>query len=220
MLPEVQGYWIGFVGVLFGVGGTVAVAIAGFKNTSRTAEQALEARHEDRLWTRKADAYQDAMAEALQRAYCREKVVKTKADDREIPAKEPAAEDPMGKEWFDMQGRLRIYGRPEVLTAFEVSMKATDALNPGHGRTVRVTEQFMNLLHAAMAKDDALMHAIRCDLGTDDRSPPLQMRRGPAGKGYETMGGPEPDEEGTDLMGGPDAGPDSVRQTGESDQIQ
>jgi hypothetical protein len=219
MLPEVQGYWIGFVGVLVGVGGTVAVAIAGFKNTRRATEKVLEARRDDRLWTRKADAYQDAMTEALQRADCRKKVVKTKADDRQIPAKEPAAEDPMGKEWFDLQGRLKTYGRQEVLAAFEASMKATDALNPGHGRTVRVTEQFMNLLHAAMAKDDALMDAIRCDLGID-RSPPPQMTRGPAGEGRETMGGPEPDEEGTDLMGGPDAGPDSVRQTGESDQFQ
>ena len=129
------------------------------------------------MWTRKADAYQDAMAEALQRADCRERVVETRADDREIPAKEPAAEDPMGEEWFYMQARLQIYGRSEVLTAFKASMEATDALNPGHGRSVRVTEQFMNRLHAAMAKDDTLMHAIRCDLGTDDRSPPPDDKR-------------------------------------------
>ena|SRR5215469_4701233 len=164
MDPTVQGAWVaaasGLVGVLVGVGGTTFVAVKGFRNTRDATQETLVARRDDRLWTRKADAYQDAMTAALQRHDRRQQVLDAKAPPE-------ALELQVSQEWFDMQGRLRTFGAAKVVTAFEHSMKASERLNVHYEDAIAVTEAFEEDLHNAMVADDALVWAIRCDLGIE-----------------------------------------------------
>jgi hypothetical protein len=171
MDPTVQGAWVaavsGFVGVLVGVGGATLVATKGSRNarvaTEKTLEatrdatqKALDASRADRLWARRADAYQDAMTAALQRHDRRQQVL-----DAEVSAE--ALELKVGQEWYDMLGRLRTFGTPKVVTAFEHSMKVSERLNVHR----QDTKEFKGDLHNAMAADDALVRAIRSDLGIE-----------------------------------------------------
>jgi hypothetical protein len=165
MNPTVQSAWVaaasGLVGVLVGVGGTTFVAIKGFRNTRDATQQALNARRDDRLWAKKADAYQDAMTAALQRHDVRQQVL-----DAEAPPE--ALKSQVSEEWFYMQGRLRTFGAPKVVTAFEHSMKASERLPDVHqDDTIALTEEFTQDLHKAMDADEALVWAIRCDLGIE-----------------------------------------------------
>jgi hypothetical protein len=164
MDPAVQSAWVAavsaFVGVLVGVTGTTIVAVKGFRNTRDATQKALDARRDDRLWARKADAYQDAMTAALQRHDRRQKVLDAKAPPESLELQ-------VSQEWFDMQGRLRTFGAPKVVTAFEDSMKASERLNVDNEDTIAVTGEFKDDLHNAMAADDALVWAIRRDLGIE-----------------------------------------------------
>lgn len=164
MDPTVQGAWVaaasGLVGVLVGVGGTTFVAIKGFRNTRDATQLTLDARRDDRLWARKANAYQDAMTAALQRHDRRQQVLDAKASPDSLELQ-------VSQEWYDMQGRLRTFGEPKVVMAFDDSMKASKRLNVHHGDTIAVTEEFRDDLHNAMAADDALVWAIRSDLGIE-----------------------------------------------------
>src|SRR5215472_5654125 len=161
MDPTVQGAWIaatsGFVGVLVGVGGTTIVAVTGLRNTSKATDKTLKASRDDRVWARKADAYQDAIAAALQRHDQRQHVVEAKT----LP---DTLEPQLGPEWFDMQSRLRTFGAREVVMAFENSMKATERLDAQHEDNA-VTKDFEPALHEAMELDTKLVDAIRGDLG-------------------------------------------------------
>lgn len=188
MNPAVQSAWVaaisGLAGVLVGVGGTTFVAIKGFRNTreatretlkeTRDATQktldaareatreTLDARKDDRLWAKKADAYQDAMTDALQRGDLRQQVL-----DRKTPP-EDALKRPVSQEWYDMQGRLTTFGAPEVVKAFKDSWETTQHLLKVHPPdTIAVTEVLRDDLHDAMVADDALVSAIRCDLGIE-----------------------------------------------------
>jgi hypothetical protein len=155
MDPIVQSAWVAaasaFVGILVGVGGTTFITLKSTKET-------LKARHDERLWDRKANAYQDAMTAALQRHDRRQQAVDTKASPETLDLK-------VGQEWYDMQGRLRSFGAMEVVTAFEDSMKASKRLDIHHEDTTAGTKEFENDLHHAMTADDALVSAIRRDLG-------------------------------------------------------
>ncbi|SRR6266404_3592833 len=161
MDPTVQGAWVaaasGFVGVMVGVGGTAFVAIKGFRNTRDATQKMLEAGRYDRLWARKADAYQDAMTAALQRHDRRQQVLDAKAPRKSL-------ERHVSQEWYYMQGRLQTFGAPEVVTAFEKSMQTSERLDDHHEATTAGTEEFKDDLHNAMVADDALVRAIRCDL--------------------------------------------------------
>ena len=160
MDPTVQGAWVaaasGLVGVLVGVGGTTFVAVKGFRSTRDATQETLDARRDDRLWVRKADAYQDAMTAALRRHDRRQQVLDAKAPPE-------ALEPQVSQEWFDMQGRLRTFGAAKVVTAFEHSMKASERLSVYR----QDTKEFKGDLHNAMVADDALVWAIRCDLGIE-----------------------------------------------------
>jgi len=160
MDPQVQGAWIAAATGVVGIVGTAIVAIAGFRNTRRATDKTLGARRDDRLWARKADAYQDAMTAALQRHDRRQQVLDAKAPPE-------AGELQVSQEWFDMQGRLRTFGASKVVTAFEDSMKATERLNIRHENPDAVTKEFKDELHNAMAADVVLVRAIRRDLGIE-----------------------------------------------------
>lgn len=163
MDPTVQGAWVaaasGFVGVMVGVGGTAFVAIKGFRNTRDATQKMLDARRDDRLWARQADAYQDAMTAALQRHDRRQQVVDAKAPPEDL-------EGHVGQEWYVMQGRLKTFGTPKVVTAFENSMHISERLDA----TTAGTKEFKADLHKAMVADDALMRAIRRDLDIDAKA--------------------------------------------------
>jgi hypothetical protein len=72
MTPQVEAAWIAagsaLLGVLVGIAGTTIVAIAGFRNARDAADRTLLAARGDRLWARKADAYQDALTASLKRS--------------------------------------------------------------------------------------------------------------------------------------------------------
>ncbi len=68
MSPLVEAAWIASGGVFVCVGRTVIVGVSGFRSTRRATERTVQAAQEDRLWRKRADAYQDALAAALYRS--------------------------------------------------------------------------------------------------------------------------------------------------------
>jgi hypothetical protein len=129
MSATVEAAWIAFGGVLVGVGGTVIVGVSGFRSTRRATERTVLAGQEDRLWHRKADAYQDALSAALYRKSRREQLLMTAASESysDMTPEEWArvAVEAMGgqtaPEWLALQGRLGTFGSPQVITAYKLA---------------------------------------------------------------------------------------------------
>jgi hypothetical protein len=144
MTPGIEAAWIaagsGFFGALVGVTGTVIVGVAGYRNTKNATDKSVRAAHYERVWDRKADAYQDALAASLWRNHRR--MYLTTADlTEEQYAQEASAlfQRQTDQDWWNLQGRLGTFGDSKVVKAYKESLVATEFAHRRHDewRTAR-----------------------------------------------------------------------------------
>jgi hypothetical protein len=211
MNPTIDAAWIaaasGFLGVITGIGGTVAVAFFGFRSTreATTASIAagaegikaqLEADRRNRIWEKQAAAYTEAISGILHRQEVRGGQWQGMVTGSEPPA--PAS--PV--DWRELESRLIAYASPAVIAALRDARTAgarfadavgmwavlrTAAQAPGGGppggarpRDARATAE--EAFAEATRLDDLLIDAIRCELHagvTGEPDPPVALS--PAG---------------------------------------
>jgi hypothetical protein len=201
MRPTVEAAWIaaggGLLGVLVGVAGTVIVGIAGFRNTRSATDKTVSAAHTERVWDRKADAYQEALAASLWRNHRRMYLTHTElSEEQYAEAANALFLMQTEQDWWMLQGRLGTFGSPSVVGAYNKSLLATEYAHrrhdewrqargivqdsrKGRGTTaagvdanmVTVAEAlttFKNAMAQAQNADYALERAIRYDLNPDE----------------------------------------------------
>lgn len=214
MNPIVEAAWIAAAATSVAVTATVVVAISGARNTRKATESTIQAERRLRLMERRADAYQDALADLLARQAERDKkLYPVKIDDAgniystDLPAYEPEG-------WFDKLGRLITYCSASVRQAYELSAAADSQLATLYRERQSLTERATRIEadpddHLASisidlaisdlqgrtlvawidagAKDIQLIDAIRAELSPD---PPGRA----SGVWAGTLGPPNPDQ--------------------------
>jgi hypothetical protein len=125
----------GGVGAL-GIAGTVVTSVVGSKNTRQATERTVEAgtannratlsaAREDRLWEKRAAAYEETLEALLYRQQKRQNKLRMYRLDEDSEQKITdlfASYEPSG--WFEAQARLVAYASDAVLDAYEVSQRA------------------------------------------------------------------------------------------------
>jgi hypothetical protein len=132
-----------------GVGGTVIVGVVGFWSTKRAGDKAaqvatgntirtLDAARDDRIWDRRASAYEQGIAALLYRRQRRRK----EWDELQEPlapsthrlysfnlslADQPYFDRYPPRGWFDAEGSLLAYATPKVIKALDAAREADDA---------------------------------------------------------------------------------------------
>jgi hypothetical protein len=133
MSPAIEAAWIAAGVSLVSLGGTVAVAIAGFRNTRRATTQtvsagtadtvrALDAARSDRLWDKQTATYEETNAYLLFRQMKRRYELRTDPLDDDTAKAMPGLfsnYSPAG--WFEIQGRLVTYASDTIVDAYEAA---------------------------------------------------------------------------------------------------
>jgi hypothetical protein len=134
--PTVEAAWIAAGVAGLGIAGTATVAIAGFRSTKNATVRtiaastantmaSLAAAREDRLWDKRAAAYEEVIAALQYRQMKRQHELRMYRldEDSEQQLKDFfASYEPPG--WFQAQARLRAYASDEVWEAFEATRQA------------------------------------------------------------------------------------------------
>jgi hypothetical protein len=181
MNPSVEAALIAAVVSLVSLGGTVIVAISGFRNTKQTNERTidsgteqlkrtLDAARDDKLWDKRTQTYEEVTAyllfiQAKRRLEARRRDVRfddaiEEANNRLLGEYKPAS-------WWELQGRLAIYGSDEVIAAFEGSHNADNEVAAALFRATNLRQQGQDLDEArkrADAIDQALAKLARAEL--------------------------------------------------------
>lgn len=150
--PTITAAWIsGGVGAL-GIVSTAVTAWIGTRNTRKATEQAiaagadntramLAAAREDRLWERRAAAYEETLTAVLHRqAEHRNKLRRYRLDDKSEQLLKDwlASYSPPG--WFEAEARLLAYASDKVVTTFEETEQAKIAVWELHLRRLTIAE--------------------------------------------------------------------------------
>lgn len=193
MNPTVEAAWIALIGAAVGISAAVLVAIVGFHSTKAATAKTVSAAREQRLWERKADAYQDALAAALYRSRQRRQINSLMSLARYTELAQTALTNQTEQEWNDLMGRLGTFGDPKVTEAYNKAL-ATARLahqrftewrqevadggarldvTPGLAAEVSQTiasaqRAFQAAMDEADTADTDLEHAIRADLHKND----------------------------------------------------
>jgi hypothetical protein len=128
MNPLVEAAWIAGGATLIGVGGTVIVGVSAFRSTSAATRATIEAAREQRVWDLKAEAYAQALTEAVYRADHRDLLRgdDTLADDALYEAAVAKAFTGLTKlAWNELEGRLLAFGSHAVTECYEEAIAAT-----------------------------------------------------------------------------------------------
>jgi hypothetical protein len=114
-------------------GGTTAiVGVVGFRTTLAVTRQTLDAARDDRLWDKRASAYEAALTELANRAVRREHAIRLAENPNTAP--ETLAEYFATQEtpaWSEAEGRLLAYSSKKVSRALEAVRSADDAASEG-----------------------------------------------------------------------------------------
>lgn len=153
---------------LLSLGGTVFVAIAGFRNTrkatTRTVDAgtantklALDAARGDRLWDAQAAAYVDAIRILRHRVFARREHFRSLHYDNRTEADIAASIAGMAHpEFADAEARVMAYATPSVLAAIEVSAKAND-------KVISLVSEWRSLQRQAAAAQEGHADAVEGD---------------------------------------------------------
>lgn len=117
---------------LLSLGGTVWVALAGFRNTRKATTQtveagtadtvlALDAARGDRLWHKQTASYEETNAYLLFRQVKRRYELSPAADQPPPRAIEELFSHHKAAEWFAIQGRLVTYAEDVVVDAYNAA---------------------------------------------------------------------------------------------------
>jgi hypothetical protein len=180
MDPTIAAAWItGGVGGL-GIAGTVATAIVGSRSTRKATETTvaagaattaatLAAAREDRLWERRAAAYEEFLTGLLIRQAKRRYGLREDALDVDQLETIHDDSDPLGPP--EAQGRLTAYASDAVLEAFRFAGQAhiqvvvqTNGMVDGFKETIAARRAVDLPAKAAEAADEALIKLIRNEL--------------------------------------------------------
>jgi hypothetical protein len=203
--PTITAAWIG-AGVgggvgLLGIVGTVVTSVVSSSNTRKATERTVEegaatnratlaAAREDRLWEKRAAAYEETLTGLLHRQAQRHfDLRKYRVDDETEQKLKQFYENYELPGVFETQGRLVAYASDAVMDAFNASRGAHAKVRVQYGRRVALREtsrlaqasgdlkvmpnrqelnevnrQLDDVLSAADAADEALIKVIRDEL--------------------------------------------------------
>jgi hypothetical protein len=194
MNPTVEAAWIAAGATFVAVSGTVTVAVSAARNTRKTTESTIQAERKLRILERRADAYQDSLADLLARQAEREKKLYPLRMDKAGNVYSPGDIFPQYEAdgWFDKQGRLLTYSSEEVRRVFDLSTEAHNDLGtiyrerqslsdratdlPANDHTAHMSmgvkladlqDRMFSAWMKANATDNALIEAIRLELSAD-----------------------------------------------------
>jgi hypothetical protein len=160
MNPTVEAAWIAAGSVAFGVTGTVIIGVVGFRSTRAATNATVQGSRGDRLWERKADAYQDALTAALYRKERRNEMIiqlglgtDLNLNDEEYAAiEEQALTNQTEDQWLALMGRLGTFGSPPVLEAYEKAQTA-NLYALSHQRAARKLRKQVAMLRLQQSTD-------------------------------------------------------------------
>ena len=205
MQPTVEAAVISGCFGLLGVGGTVWVAIAGFRANRRISSESARAEQDRGLWEKRCAAYEEILGILDDRQAYRLEIMNkartAKADGADfasfVPIATKYAADFHNPETRGARGRLLAYASPEVRTAFwqmiaddtamGLSVVARTATLYAQHRTLPGNEdlppdtedfwsQFEELQKLVQKRDKELTDLIRRELGSDPPpKPPSQI---------------------------------------------
>lgn len=184
----------GCFGIL-GVGGTVWVAIAGFRANGRISQESYQAERARGLWEKRCSAYEEIIGILHDRQAYRSKILKlvrtAKADGAELASFTPIATKYAG-DFHDpatqgARNRLLAYASPEVRTAYyqmivddmamgltlvawatKVTTERLNAVNQDPSPDQEdIWPQFEERQKMVLKRDNELTGLIRRELGSD-----------------------------------------------------
>ena len=154
MDPSIEPALIAGAVSLVSLGGTVAVAIAGFRNSRRAAKEtagagtantvlALDAARADRLWEAQAAVYTDAIRIVRHRVLTRRELIRTARfrydDETERRMKEWVASAKPSVERAEVEARMLAFCSSAVLEAVQAAGAANDEVFRLHHAWVSLT---------------------------------------------------------------------------------
>lgn len=175
MNPTIEAASIAAGVSVISLGGTVLVAVSGFRNTTKTngktidagADQlvrTLDAARDDKLWDKRTMTYEEITAyllyiqakrrlEARRRKYRMDAEFEA-ANDRLLGEYKPAS-------WWALQGRLAIYGSDEAIAAFEASHNADNEVAGALFRLTSLNQDATDASSSGLAAQTPDMTEIR-----------------------------------------------------------
>lgn len=123
-----------------GVGGTVIVGLAGFGTTIWSTRKTIAHDRDNRLWDKRAAAYEAALTEVVNRSATRQRWLNSCSETwtAENLAEYIASQDK--PEWSEAEGRLLAYSPQRVLRALYVARSADADVSQAFDRVgVRLT---------------------------------------------------------------------------------
>lgn len=182
MDPVVAAAWISGAVSLISLGGTVAVAVVGFRSAAKSALRAIDAEHDRRLWEKQADVYVKILADAGHRGITRDHKLKPYRFPKEIESRiEATLASYTAPPWFEYEAEVRAYASPKVIAKFQEAHDANEAAYVAEqkhvvasaeakaGRTTGAAsadaaEKVKKARQAAIDADGALIDAVRDEL--------------------------------------------------------
>ena len=161
MQAIVEAAWITAGATAIAVTGTVAVAISAARNTRRATDSTIKAERRLRILERRANAYQDVVADVIARRAERDRklfpIAMDDAGNIYTPAELPAY-DPQG--WADKMGRLITYCSDDVRAAYDRTEKADQSIGVLYRSRAELTERARRI-----SEDDPDDHLARNAIG-------------------------------------------------------
>jgi hypothetical protein len=190
MNPQIEAAWIagasGLLGVLVGVGGTVTVAIFGFRNTrdataatnkttSDVLQAQIEAARRDKMYDKRAEVYVDYLSVAAWAQTSRQAWQRRLLEQDPGPGINKLLDSPPAADLGSLEARMQAYGTPDAFTASQklgtANFVATAACTSWAAKPSDAGKTAA--LHAIEEADDAsdeLVQLVRVEL-TGDSTP-------------------------------------------------
>jgi hypothetical protein len=112
------------VAAAIGVGGTVVVGLAGFGASIWNTRRTIAHDREDRVWDKRASAYETALSEIVNRSATRERWLNSSSENWTAENLDEHFASQYKPEWFAAWARMLAYASQQVLKAFNAARSA------------------------------------------------------------------------------------------------